>query len=92
MKKALFLAASAVLIDGYVQQQGVYEPLSSPSTESADTTLHNAYKNKQSDLQVRGEQLVTKLLRDDLEGSRHQRFLLKLSGGQTVLLAHNSVE
>lgn len=32
---------------------------------------------------------VFKLLNDDLEGSRHQRFLIKLSGGQTILIAHN---
>ena len=89
MKKLLFLAVIAALIYGYVQQQGVYLPASSPSTESADTSLHNAYKNRQSDLQVRGEGVVTKILRDDLDGSRHQRFLLKLSSGQTILFAHN---
>jgi hypothetical protein len=28
-------------------------------------------------------------LPDDLEGSRHQRFVLRLSSGQTLLVAHN---
>lgn len=32
---------------------------------------------------------VTKLLSDDNTGSRHQRFILKLSSGQTLLVAHN---
>ncbi len=32
---------------------------------------------------------VTKLLSDDNTGSRHQRFILKLSSGQTLLIAHN---
>lgn len=32
---------------------------------------------------------VTKVLADDLEGDRHQRFVLKLSNAQTVLVAHN---
>ncbi len=32
---------------------------------------------------------VTKLLSDDNTGSRHQRFILKVSSGQTLLIAHN---
>ena len=32
---------------------------------------------------------VEKILPDDNEGSRHQRFILKLASGQTVLVAHN---
>ncbi len=32
---------------------------------------------------------VIALLRDDNEGSRHQKFLLELANGQTVLVAHN---
>ena len=33
--------------------------------------------------------MVTRILSDDLEGSRHQRFILKLETGQTLLIAHN---
>jgi len=32
---------------------------------------------------------VTKVLGDDLHGSRHQRFILKLDDGRTLLIAHN---
>ena len=32
---------------------------------------------------------VSRLLPDDRDGSRHQRFLLRLEGGQTLLVAHN---
>lgn len=32
---------------------------------------------------------VVKLLRDDLEGSRHQRFLVTAPGVDTILIAHN---
>lgn len=32
---------------------------------------------------------VVRLLSDDDEGSRHQRFVLRLGSGQTLLVAHN---
>lgn len=32
---------------------------------------------------------VRKLIRDDIDGSRHQRFIIELRGGQTLLIAHN---
>ena len=32
---------------------------------------------------------MTRLIADDNEGSRHQRFILRLGGGQTLLIAHN---
>ncbi len=32
---------------------------------------------------------VIKLLRDDNVGNRHQRFIIKLSSGKTLLIAHN---
>lgn len=39
--------------------------------------------------QVRGSGTVVRVLPDDNEGSRHQRFILRLSSGQTLLVAHN---
>jgi len=41
------------------------------------------------DVQVKGGGRVVKVLTDDNAGSRHQRFLLELSTGDTVLVAHN---
>ena len=35
------------------------------------------------------ESLVSKILADDIDGSRHQRFILTLPSGQTLLVAHN---
>jgi len=39
--------------------------------------------------QVQGVGMVLRVLSDDNEGSRHQRFILELSSGRTVLVAHN---
>ena len=32
---------------------------------------------------------MIRLLRDDLKGSRHQKFLIRVAGGTTILVAHN---
>jgi molybdopterin converting factor small subunit len=51
--------------------------------------ISSAYSTQTSDLQVSSRGTVVKLLSDDNKGSRHQRFILKLSNNQTVLVAHN---
>jgi len=51
--------------------------------------LEYAFNNQISNLQVEGEGIVAKVLRDDTEDIRHQRFILRISGEQTVLIAHN---
>ena len=60
-----------------------------PNTPSDEAMIERAFKNRQSDLQVGGSGLVLKVLPDDNEGSRHQRFILRLASGQTLLVAHN---
>ncbi len=38
---------------------------------------------------IDGAGMVCRLLNDDFDGSRHQRFVLDLRNGQTLLIAHN---
>lgn len=38
---------------------------------------------------VKGSGIVRRMLRDDDEGSRHQRFIVDMRNGQTLLIAHN---
>jgi len=90
MKKLILLAAVAALIYGYVQERGVSNPGFSLWTQRSDGTVQNAYNNRQSDIQVQGEGIVAKILPDDLKGSKHQRFILGLSTGQTLLVSHNT--
>ncbi|WP_162808305.1 DUF3465 domain-containing protein [Vibrio cholerae] len=54
-----------------------------------DSVLQQAYKSQQSDIQVQGFGQVVKVLPDDNDGSKHQKFILKLNSGQTLLVAHN---
>ena len=51
--------------------------------------ISDAFNNKRSGIQVTGVGKVTRILSDDTEGSKHQRFILKLSSDQTILIAHN---
>jgi hypothetical protein len=63
-----------------------------PAAESAggsNAALMQAISSRQSDTQVRGTGRVSRLLADDLKGSRHQRFILTLPAGGTLLIAHN---
>jgi len=39
--------------------------------------------------QVRGSGTVVRILSDDNDGSRHQRFILRVADGRTLLIAHN---
>jgi hypothetical protein len=55
----------------------------------ADKALSNAYQAQRSGVQMEGEGVVDRVLSDDNEGSRHQRFILRLASGQTLLIAHN---
>lgn len=61
-----------------------------PDTPNAgDAAIARAYAARESDVQVEGEGTVVKILRDDTDGSRHQRFILRLASKQTLLVAHN---
>ena len=53
------------------------ESPANPSVEYADNS------------QVSGNGVVINILSDDNEGDRHQRFILQLPSGNTILIAHN---
>lgn len=60
----------------------------SPSSPE-DQSLSQAFEQRKSDVQVAGDGIVTRILSDDREGSRHQRFIVRIASGQTVLIQHN---
>jgi hypothetical protein len=56
MRKLLLLVVAVSLIYGFVYEKSISIPLNiSLSSQSSDSSLQNAYKNRQSDLQVQGE-------------------------------------
>ena len=48
-----------------------------------------AFEARRSGVWLRARGEIARFLPDDLEGSRHQRFILRLPGGQTLLISHN---
>ena len=88
MRKITLVIVVAVLAYSFMQDQGISLPWASPPA-ATDGLLEDAYANGQSDVQVQGSGTVVGILSDDLDGSRHQRFILKLDSGQTVLISHN---
>jgi len=56
------------------------------TTSAPDQITNTALVNNQS---VTGSGMIIKILPDDTQGLEHQRFILRLASGQTVLIAHN---
>jgi uncharacterized protein DUF3465 len=55
----------------------------------ASSVVSDLFRARRSNIEVETGGRVVRLLPDDREGSPHQRFLLRVSGGTTVLVAHN---
>jgi len=59
------------------------------SQAPVNQALFSAMEGQRSDVQLEVVGTVVKILADDNDGSRHQRFLIRAGSGQTVLVAHN---
>lgn len=62
---------------------------SSLQTQNDDEKIKQAFQEQRSNIQVQSRGLIKAILPDDNNGSRHQKIILELSTGQTVLVAHN---
>ncbi len=67
------------------------ELASSPAVAAAidDAAIADAFRNQRSGVMVEAAGVVERTLSDDNEGSRHQRFIVRLPYGGTVLISHN---
>ena len=64
-------------------------PGSAGAFSGDDEALARAFERRASHVQVEGQGVVRRVLSDDDDGSRHQRFVVALASGQTLLIAHN---
>lgn len=77
------LALIVLLIASYFGYQQVESETGSGHVQTA------SLESWQSGDQVRGEGAVVRVLADDNQGSRHQRFIVRLDAERTILIAHN---
>jgi hypothetical protein len=91
MKKLVFLLIAVAIVYGleYTREQNPSVTASPTWSQDSDNAVNSAFNNRQSDVQVRGQGTISRVLADDLDGSRHQRFIVELDTGETVLIAHN---
>jgi hypothetical protein len=66
-----------------------------PPTRALDSILtpisdiEAVYSNQQSDISVTVKGVIISILSDDTIGGRHQRFIIRMSNAQTLLITHN---
>ncbi|MGD8325140.1 MAG: DUF3465 domain-containing protein [Gammaproteobacteria bacterium] len=99
MPRSLFVIAIAlcvILALQYVEMPDSAPPTAGTAAEAthrdstdADQTLRRAFVERRSNVQVGAGGTVARVLPDDENGDRHQRFVLELESGQTLLIAHN---
>jgi uncharacterized protein DUF3465 len=63
-------------------------PTPTPSL-SDNAAIMRAFEKHARDVRVDGSGSVSRVLADDNQGERHQRFLVHLPTGQSVLIVHN---
>ena len=97
-KNNLILVAIVILVAAYFgldfKQKQNTSNSSVPGTSNAvavddQNKIMQAYQKQRSNVQVQAQGIVKAILPDDNEGSRHQKMILKLENGLTVLIAHN---
>jgi len=54
-----------------------------------DQAIVDAFAQKRSGVMVESVGIVERILPDDLQGSRHQRFIIRLQIDHTLLVSHN---
>jgi hypothetical protein len=91
--KKLLLVAAVLAVFVYLnrEQPGPrHSPAATPDAPvAANDPIADAYASGASGALVRGRGHVARILGDDSLGDRHQRFILELDSGQTILIAHN---
>lgn len=89
MKKLALIIVIVLLLYGHIEKSPHFIQTFAEQNTTDGSVLADAYKNHDSNVQVSGSGVVIRILPDDTDGSRHQKFILKLPSGQTLLISHN---
>ena len=89
MKKLAILVVAVFLAQYAWQDFGTDKQSNIAQPDFGSATRSTTFELRHSNEQVQGQGEVLRVLSDDNDGSRHQRFILRLDSGQTLLIAHN---
>ncbi|MGI8618026.1 MAG: DUF3465 domain-containing protein [Gemmatimonadaceae bacterium] len=92
MRKLLLPAVVVAALAFFAYSRHDVPHVSAAPTANAagnDAVFANAFDKQINNIQVEGQGTVVKILPDDNEGGRHQRFIVRLKAGQTIMIAHN---
>ena len=98
MKRIVALAVVSVLAVLWLQQehatiapapQDASSPRQAPAPQHAPVATPELIGRDASGRMLAVSGVVDRILSDDHDGSRHQRFILRMNTGQTLLVAHN---
>ena len=88
----VFLIAAYLGLDFKQKQNTTNGSALPPSTNLViddQQKIMQAYQQQRSNIQVQAQGKIKAILPDDNQGSRHQKIILQLENGLTVLIAHN---
>jgi len=63
--------------------------VATPEASRTTGAVERAFADRKSEVMVEASGRIEKILPDDNEGSRHQRLIIELPSGHSVLIAHN---
>lgn len=96
MKNSVFLVALLITLVACKQTLTTSSSLENTQNQALVAVSHadnaaliQAFESKKSNIFIEGNGIVKKLLPDDNKGARHQKFLVRISGAQSLLFAHN---
>lgn len=84
-KQRLWLLIAFIIVFFAASQ---YQP-NTENTQAEEVSIAELYQQQKSDVQIEVTATVSRLLGDDNEGSRHQRFIVEFEDGHTLLVTHN---
>lgn len=90
----LVLALVLIYAINKLPRQFLGEPpageVASPEEVAAgEATILNGFRERRSGFVVESAGTVDRILAEDTQGDRHQRFILRLGSGHTLLMSHN---
>jgi hypothetical protein len=86
---AIYFVASGQWQTGLPGRTERQAPAAAEVSGAIADSVTAAFRAKKNRVMVSGQGRVVKVLADDTQGIRHQRFILKLPSGLTILMAHN---